>query len=326
MKKNLKLMYTAIAVLVLILALTLMNKTPQKAPIRDEVDQSQKINTMMMLIEFEEIDGVLQWEKELDSRGLTAMIKVQDNVLEANPEAFKRMSDKGYEIAGGYDVAPFWDMPYKEQYDHLKAAKELVESITNKKMKVFGSRYFAYDENTLKAAAELDIEYILARGTHDVSAVIYSPSEYPSKIISVSNVDVGEMGKGSLCDYSLWARGSSPEDFGIIINESIAKNPENMIIVSHSYLGGTRLAWWKEYEKALESDRLNWQGFPDWVNSQEFIYANNADIPVNTEVKYVAPNPEKGIEAYEVVPGLEYLTKDMGSGNTEITPDEMLCQ
>lgn len=326
MQKNLKLIYSVIAVLVLTLALVLLTKTLQEVSIHEETNQGEKINTMMMLIEFEEIDGVLQWEKELDKRGLTAMIKVQDNVLEAYPEAFKRMSDKGYEIAGGYDEAPFWDMPYDEQYQHLKAAKELVESITGKKMKVFGSRYFAYDENTLKAAAELDIEYILARGTQDVSAVIYSPEEYPSKIISVSNVDVGEMGKGSLCDYSLWARGSSPEDFGVIVNKSIAENPKNMIIVSHSYLGGTRLAWWREYEKALSSDRLRWLGFNDWVEGQEFIYAYNADIPVNTEVKYVAPNPEKGVEEYEVVPGLEDLIKNKDSEEIKIIVDEMICQ
>ena len=71
----------------------------------------KKTNSLMMLIEFEEVDGILQWEKELDSRGLTALIKAQDNVLEENPEIFERLANKGYEIAGGYDEAPFWDIP-----------------------------------------------------------------------------------------------------------------------------------------------------------------------------------------------------------------------
>lgn len=324
MNKKFKLIYTAIAVLILILAIVLLSKTPKDNAVQK--NDEEKINAMMMLIEFEEIDGVLQWEKELDERQLTAMIKVQDNVLEANPEAFKRMSDKGYEIAGGYDIAPFWDMPYEEQYEHLKSAKELVESITSKKMRVFGSRYFAYDENTLKAAAELDIEYLLARGTQNEAAVIYAPNEYPVKIISVSNVDVGEMGKGSLCDYSLWARGSSPEDFGVIINESIAKNPENMIIVSHSYLGGTRLPWWNEYKKALSSENIKWRGFSEWVAHQELIYANNNEIPVNTEVKYVAPNPEKSAEEYEIISGLEHLIEANASKKPALSSEEMMCQ
>ncbi|MDD2354386.1 MAG: polysaccharide deacetylase family protein [Patescibacteria group bacterium] len=280
-------------------------------------------NSLMMLIEFEEVDGILQWEKELDKRGLTALVKVQDNVLEENEEVFKRLAEKGYEIAGGYDEAPFWDMPYEEQYQHLRNSQELVERVTGKKMRVFGSRYFAYDENTLKIADDLGIEYILARGTEDVEAIVYKPNEYNVKIISVTNVDVGEMGRGSLCDYSLWARGSSPEDFWQMIEESVAKDPKNMILVSHSYLGGTRLLWWQEYIKALDLPDLNWKGFDGWILNQDIEYLNNEDIPINREVKYVAPNPVKQIEEYEAIPGLEDLNKKINSQNKE---GEMLCQ
>lgn len=276
---------------------------------------------MLMLIEFEKIDGILQWEKELDNRGLTAMIKVQDNVLNEYSEVFKRLSDKGYEIAGGYDKAPFWDMPYDEQYKYLKKSKELVEGITGKKMKVFGSRYFAYDENTLKAASDLNIEYLLARGTKDVEAVIYQPKEYKTKVISVTNVDVGEMGRGSLCDYSLWARGSDAKDFGIMLTESIVKKPENMILVSHAYLGGTRLEWWNEYEKVLNSDQIEWAGFDDWLKKQNIITLNNSEIPINREVKYVSPKSVKPMEDYEAIPGIEIL-----DGTQKLTGDEMMCQ
>jgi hypothetical protein len=96
-------------------------------------------------------------------------------------------------------------------------------------MMVFGSRYFAYDENTLKAADELGIKYILARGTQDVSAVIYAPKEYDVKIISVTNVENGEMGRGSLCDYSLWARGAGATEFAQILEESLEKKPEKIV-------------------------------------------------------------------------------------------------
>lgn len=256
-----------------------------------------KINTMLMLIEFEKIDGVVQWEKELDKRCLTALVKVQDNVIEENPEVFKRLADKGYEIAGGYDIAPFWNMPYDEQYKYLKASKDLVERVTGKKMRVFGSRYFAYDETTLKAAQDLGIEYILGRGVNDVEATIYQPEEYKTKIISVTNVDVGEpMGRGSLCDYSLWARGANAKEFGKIFDESIAKKPTNMILVSHAYLGGTRLEWWQEYEKALNLETIDWNGFDNWVSKQKTIEMKNSEIPVNNEVNYVQPKPEKPME------------------------------
>lgn len=284
----------------------------------------KKINSMMMLIEFEGVEGILQWEKELDKRGLTALIKVQDNVLEGNKEVFERLSEKGYEIAGGYDQAPFWDMSYEEQFNLLKKSKELVESISHKPMRVFGSRYFAYDENTLKAADELGIQYILARGTKDVESVVYKPNEYNVKIISVTNVDVGEpMGRGSLCDYSLWARGADPEDFWQMIEQSIAKKPKNMILVSHTYLGGTRLLWWQEYIKALNLPNLSWRGFDDWIADQEVKYLDNKDIPVNREVKYTSPNPVKQIEEYDVIPGLKCQGEEV---NSQEEGGEMLCQ
>ncbi len=280
-----------------------------------------KINTMLMLIEFEKIDGVLQWEKELNERCLTALVKVQDNVLKEKPEVFKRLADKGYEIAGGYDKAAFWNMSYNEQYKYLKESKELVEKITGKKMRVFGSRYFAYDETTLKAADALGIEYILGRGVNDVEATVYQPKEYKVKIISVTNVDVGEpMGRGSLCDYSLWARGADAKEFGKILNESITKKPINMILVSHAYLGGTRLEWWQEYEKALASDKITWNGFDKWMESQKVVTLPNNEIPMNTEVKYVSPNPAKAMEDYDPIPEIE--------NDTQLVPsiNEMMCQ
>jgi hypothetical protein len=172
-------------------------------------------------------------------------------------------------------------------------------------MRVFGSRYFAYDETTLKAADALGIEYILGRGVNDVEATVYQPEEYKTKVISVTNVDVGEpMGRGSLCDYSLWARGADAEEFGKIFNESIAKKPTNMILVSHAYLGGTRLEWWKEYEKALASDKITWNGFDKWLENQKIITLPNNKIPMNKEVKYVNPSPEKPMEDYEPIPGI----------------------
>jgi hypothetical protein len=272
----------------------------------EESPEKAKINGLIMLIEFEGIDGVLHWEKALDQNNIRALIKAQENVLEEYPEVFKRLADKGYEIAGGYDEAPFWDMAYEEQYDLMKKAKETIECITEKPMRVFGSRYFAYDENTLKAADDLDIQYILARGTAGEEAVVYAPEEYRVKIISVSNVPFEEMGKGSLCDYSLWARGATPEDFGEVLDWCLNNKPKDMILVSHAYLGGTRLAWWEQYEKALRSDKVMWRtNFDEWLKNLDVIEMPFSEIPQNREVQYTAPKPAKAIEDYEPIPGLE---------------------
>ena len=282
---------------------------------------SSKINTMLMLIEFERIEGILQWEKELDKRGFTALIKAQGNIPKENPDVFKRLAEKGHEIAGGYDGEPFWDVSYERQYQLMKESKDSIESITGKPMRVFGSRYFAYDETTLKAADALGIEYILGRGTKDVEAVIYQPKEYRVKVISVTNVDVGEpMGRGSLCDYSLWARGADAKEFGKIFDQSIAKKPTNMILVSHAYLGGTRLEWWKEYERALSLEQISWNGFDNWIKTQKIITMANAQIPLNKEVKYVQPKPAKPMEDYEPIPGIEDDKLPVS------TDDQMMCQ
>jgi len=312
-----KIILLTFVVVILLIASFVFVKNKKINPVTEP-----KINSMLMLIEFEKIDGILQWEKELDEKNLTALIKAQGNIPKEYPIVFKRLADKGYEIAGGYDGEPFWDMPYDQQYQLMKESKDSIESITGKKMRVFGSRYFAYDENTLKAADALGVEYILGRGTKDVEAVVYQPKEYKVKVISVTNVDIGEpMGRGSLCDYSLWARGADAQEFGKIVNESIAKKPTNMILVSHAYLGGTRLEWWQEYEKVLASDKVDWNGFDNWLEKQEIITLNNAEIPLNKEVNYVKPNPAKPMEDYEAIPGIE---------DDEIaiptTTDSMMCQ
>lgn len=191
-------------------------------------------NGLIMLIEFEKIEGVRHWERELDKRGLTALIQAQHNVLKEYRKDFERLSTKGYPIAGLYAEKPFWDVSYDEQYARMHEAKEAVEQVTHMPMRLFGSRYFAYDENTLRAADALGIEYLLGRGTAGALATIYSPREYKAKIISVSNVPFAEMGTGSFCDYSLWARGSTDQDFAALVDKVIASRPSDLIFVSHA--------------------------------------------------------------------------------------------
>lgn len=261
-------------------------------------------NGLIMLIEFEKIEGVRHWERELDQRGMTALIQAQHNVLKEYPKDFERLAKKGYPIAGLFAEKPFWDVPYDEQYARMREVKDAIEQITHKPMRVFGSRYFAYDENTLHAADALGIDYVLGRGTADALATIYAPREYKAKIISVSNVPFAEMGTGSFCDYSLWARGSTDQDFAAMVDKVIASRQPDLILVSHAYIGGMAAQWWQTYENALARNEVKWRGFDEWVRNVKVRELPYAEIPVNREVKYEVPRPAVPLEKLEMLPDL----------------------
>ena len=113
----------------------------------------QKPVGFVQLIEFhDDIQGLRNWAYDLDQRGLTSLVNVQASILEAYPDDIRWLADRGHEIMGGYAGGELWDVPYEEQLQGMQEAKDLVESVTGKPMRVFSSRYFAYDENTLKAA------------------------------------------------------------------------------------------------------------------------------------------------------------------------------
>lgn len=265
----------------------------------------QKPQAIMQLIEFhEDIQGLRNWAYELEQRGLKALINVRMSILEDYPEDVRWLADHGHEIMGLHDGGPLWDVPYEEQLQSMQDAKTLIESVTGRPMRVFSSTYFAYDENTLKAADALGVKYVLARGIGDVEALIYDPDEYTCKIISVSNVTFEDMGRGSLCDYSLWARGATGADFAQILAETLDKHPKRVMVVSHAYLGGMKKDWWAAYENLLDSDEVDWvASFDEWVKSA---YGVNIGVPYsmvpdNREVQYTTPTPAVPLEEEEDV-------------------------
>src|SRR3974390_1657229 len=77
-------------------------------------------NGLIMLIEFEKIDGIRHWETELDRRGLTALVQAQSNVLKEHPDDFARLAAKGYAISGIDAEKPSWDVVYDEQLAHAR--------------------------------------------------------------------------------------------------------------------------------------------------------------------------------------------------------------
>jgi hypothetical protein len=273
-----------------------------------QIVQQPAINGVLLLSENTgDITGYYKWEEVLDTKDFKAIIKPERAVLEKYPDYFRNLAAKGYEVATGYGEAPFWNMPYEEQYAIMKEYKDYAEAILNKPIKIFSSKYFAYDENTLKAADALGIPYILGRGS-DIQAVIYAPQEYQARILSVSNLVFGEMGSGSLCDVSLYQRGSTAEDFGRVLQESLDQQPRDLVLVSHVYIGGTRVGWWDVYEQAINSKQVKWQSFDDWAAATQVISAPYSEIPFNDEVKYVEPKPAVPLEEIELLPELQKNT------------------
>jgi hypothetical protein len=266
---------------------------------------TQKPQGFIQLIEFhDDIQGLRNWAYELDQRGLKSLINVQKAILETYPADIQWLADQGHEIMGLYAGGPLWDVPYEDQLQGMQEAKTLIESVTGKPMRVFSSGYFAYDENTLKAADELGVEYVLARGTSDVEAIIYEPDGYDCKIISVSNVTFTDMGRGSLCDYSLYARGATAAEFGQILDDTLEKYPKRIMVVSHAYLGGMKKDWWAPYEQLLDSGEVEWVAdFDEWVTAQRGVNLKVpfSMVPDNREVQYTTPTPAVPLEDLEDV-------------------------
>lgn len=275
-------------------------------PATAQEETTPPINSLVYLIATDAeapIDGLLQWELQLRARGLTAMIKASNEVLERNPELFRRLATAGHVVIGGYPGV-CWDMPYEEQLAEMAEVQARMEAMTGQPMQVFACSYSSYDENTLRAAEELGVPYVLARGTEDVRAVMHRPDEYDVGIIQVSNVEFGEMGRGSLCDISLWSRGATEADFADLLEESIARAPDSMILVSHPHIGGTKEGYWQVYEAALSHSALSWRPFDEWIAAITELPMPFAAIPDNRELDYLEPTPAVPLAELADLPGV----------------------
>ena len=157
---------------------------------------------LMLLIEFEDTVGINNFVYQMYERDIPGVLMVNADYVEENCELVKSFQEYNIEIAGVCPGEPFWDIPYVDQYATMRTTKDRIEACTGTEVRIMGSKYFAYDENTLKAADALDLEYIFARGTTGPKATIYKTPQFDTKIFSVSNIDSPLSGTGSLCDYS----------------------------------------------------------------------------------------------------------------------------
>jgi peptidoglycan/xylan/chitin deacetylase (PgdA/CDA1 family) len=250
-----------------------------------------KIEGMFVLIEHGEVRELKHWSDELERRGIPAIIVVNEGLVDSNCDIIKNLADSGFEIGGHCGRGPLWNEPYDYQYEEVSRIKNKIQSCLGKPVRVVNSANFAYDENTLKVADRLGVEFVLARGTTGAKAVIYKPDEYNVRIISVSNVPSKEMGTGSLCDYSLWARGESPDDFRNVL---FSLKEDKIILVSHTNLGGAKLHWWSVYQDFFDANIVAWKPLSEFTANPARMA--NAQIPLNTEVKYRTPRPKIALE------------------------------
>jgi hypothetical protein len=253
----------------------------------------EKIEGMFLIIDRQNARGLKHWVDELTGRNMPACIAIEKVMADQYGSLIEEISMKGFEICGIYNEKPFWNEPYKFQYEEMRILKDKIESRTERPMQVFGSKYFAYNENTLKVAESIGLKYVFARGTAGTKAVLYKPEEYDVRILAVSNVpaNLSEMGTGSLCDESLWARGESPESFKNIL---FSIKEERIIIVAQTHLSGVKLHWWNVYQDFLNANTVSWNSLDGFTRNP--LVLPNSQIPINTEVKYMEPNPRMPLE------------------------------
>lgn len=252
-----------------------------------ETEEQSKPKAMMLLIEFKNTDGLVNMVNDMKARNVKGILMVNADFVDKNVESIREVLKTGViEIAASYDPKPYWEMTYDEQYSTITDMITRIETALDIDIRIISSRYMASDENTVKIADELGIEYITARGTTELATTVYKPEEYDVKIISVSNIDVPEFKYGSFCDYSFYERGGSPEDMTREYERAITE--EKFIGVSHTYIGGQKERWnnmWHNF----------WDNYTvDWVDLDTLGTVDKVmpmwQIPVNKNAPYT---PEK---------------------------------
>jgi len=244
---------------------------------------------IMLLIEFEDTLGLNNFVYELSKRNMPSLLLINPDFIKENQEDILKLQDYNVEIAGVLSDESLWDISYEDQSQRISEAKQTIEEITKKPLRVIGSKYFAYDKNTLKVAEELGIEYVLGRGVTGSRATIFKPEEYNVKIFSVSNINSPKWGRGSLCDYSYWAREGTPYDFEEELFAA-AENYDKISPVSHTYIGGLKERWNRVYLEFFDNTNIFWQDLDQFGNID--LTLPLSEIPQNREVQYRTPKSE----------------------------------
>jgi len=277
MKKRFKLNYSILLIIILLVILVafLCFNFFQK-------NLGAKPDGIMILIEStSEPTGLLQMATQMKERNIYGLLMVTPEFVQANCVEVKNALDLGnIEIVASNVEAPFWDIPYEDQKARIVKMLDGIESCTGTRPRIISSRYMASDMNTIKAAEDLGIPYITARGTTGDKATVYQPEGYNVKILSVSNILLVPFEYGSLCDYSFYERAGTPNDIKQELMRAIQPltskekawfgQYSRVTPVSHTYIGGALKQWndmWLDFWDNAKVKWVNLDAFmanPDW--------------------------------------------------------------
>ena len=157
-----------------------------------------KVEGMLLVLDRRSPRGLQHWGVQLKKMGLPAVIQVDDFMIEQHGALIKDLADKGFDICGVNNEKPFWDESYDYQSAEISRIQQKFNRGLGRKLRLFGSKYFAYNEYTLQITDKLGIDFIFARGIPGMDAVTYRAKEYKTRILSVSNIPSPLMGSGSL--------------------------------------------------------------------------------------------------------------------------------
>jgi hypothetical protein len=233
--------------------------------------------------------GIRHWGEELQKRHIPALFGIEESQLDKDPGLILEIRDKGFNFECSHPE-PFWDESYQSQYEIMASFKDKFESMLNKPMYAFSSKYSAYNEGTLKIAEKLGIRYIMARGNSGAKANIYKPAEYNVILISASSIPQNK-GEGMLVDGSIWSTGGSSEFFKDIL---FNLNEDRITLTAQAQLSGVKLHWWNAYQAFLDANIVNWVNLDEFAaNSTTLPYS---DIPRTTEVGYLKAQPKISLD------------------------------
>ncbi len=298
---------------------------------------------IMILIEStSEPTGLSTMVEQMKERNIPGLLMVTPEFVQANCAAVKdALSTGNIEVVASNVGAPFWGIPYEEQKSRIIKMMEGIESCTGEKPRIISSRYMASDMNTIKAAEELGIPYVTARGTTGAKATVYQPEGYKVKILSVSNIPLVPFKYGSLCDFSFYERAGAPEDMRKELSRATQpltpKEQEwfgkyhKITPVSHTYIGGHLKAWNQMWVDFWAADEVKWVGLdefmqqPDWVMPLWQIPINSNNPYTEEKVRPLTPyESEEKMQNPCAVINTDTLPQDSGAQAADKAADNKI--
>lgn len=293
---------------------------------KTEISQ-EKIKGMMILIEYKDTVGLVNYVNELNKRNIPGVLHVSADFVEQNCDTIKELLNHNMEIMASIDGV-LWDMPYDKQKLLISDAKKRIEACTTKPVKIISSTYMASDLTTLKVADELGIPYVTARGTTDLKASVYQVEGYKAKILSVSNIPSVKFKYGSLCDYSFFERSGTPSDMLNELNlaiEPLTEKEKNMYgpydkvtPVTHTNIGGYLKPWMDMWLNFWDStkDRINWVSLDELMADSDWTLPD-WQVPINKNAPYT-PEKIRPLTSYDDTEKVQNPCKVENIGDTTI--------